>query len=173
MMTATGNREWAIRRGQPRDVPYIMDAWMKTLARSLRRAEKRSDYAHAQKLVIASLLEDSRVYVATGKEDDSLLIGFICAQAEDARKRALLHFIYVTKAYRGAGVARSLLRQFLDHELPEVNQSPQQGGIAVTEIVYPWHYYYAKKRGWSIAPRRGYYHAISKEMARNQEREAG
>lgn len=164
-------REWAFRRGRPSDVPYIMDGWLKTLSSTLRASEKSPEYRSAQKLVIASLLEDSYVYVATGVEDDNLLLGFICAEAHERRVRALLHYIYVTRTWRQMGVARSLLRHFMQREMPRAAWRAQN--IVITDCPMPWQYHYAKGKGWSLGLRRTYYHALAKEMRAGQGAKAG
>lgn len=143
--------EWSIRLGRPMDAPFIVATWKRSVGRLLRGAEKGEAYLRAQERVICALLETSRVYVATSPADDDAIYGYVVGEPG---RPSLIHFAYVKKCYRKGGVARSLVRRLLD------GHDERKDGIAITEIGEPSLLRYIKARGWSIATRRAYYHAL-------------
>lgn len=142
--------EWSLRRGEEGDAYFLVDSWMKSLNECLRGHERRSGYWSAQKLLIATLLERSTVVVACEDERPDKIVGY--AVGEPGHDLAL-HFVYVRKKHRRAGVADAMISQLRSQARPG-------GDVVVTHMTYEWVLKKCKKRHWGYAPRGVFYRLI-------------
>lgn len=100
-----------LREALPGDMALVLDSWQKSLAAAIARGRhthrferlllRRGALDLAQELVRRPGV---RVTVAAYDADPSLLVGWACTEED------MLHWVYVRKDYRRAGVCTWLVR---------------------------------------------------------------
>lgn len=153
----TANRpeppKWTIRRATADDAGFVLNSWLKSYNEWRRPEERRAGYWTAHKDVIAALLETSRVLVACDAQAPTSIYGWACGQPGTP---TLLHYLYVKRAMRHAGVARALVAALLSD--PRASTS-----VVVTHITSPEILGYAKARGWGRALNMPFYAALARK----------
>jgi GNAT superfamily N-acetyltransferase len=96
-----------LRPAAPEDLPFIYSTWLKGLygGNSLFGLIPYPTYMAAYSNVLAGLIERNRAIVACLSEDPSVVVGYSVISPDEAT----VHWVYVRKAWRKLGVARSLV----------------------------------------------------------------
>lgn len=99
-----------IRSLHKADIPFIKNAWMKSLRDnkpfSLMRTE---DYYRHQSKICDEILQSADSIVACLDTDEDEILGFCVLEAY--QKSMLLHFVFVKNCYRKFGIGTELLQQ--------------------------------------------------------------
>lgn len=131
---------WIIRDGHRGDVGLIFSSWLKGQRAAMQQVEMDAGYFDAWRLVVAALIERSKVVTAVSEDDEerrsrgekSIIYGWACGE------RSVLHAVYVKKPYRRAGIARALvqgleldvLERYVTHApLPKYRQLAESHGF--------------------------------------------
>lgn len=145
--------DWAIRRSKAADTNFLIDSWMKCFNEQMRVWDRRQGYWQAQKAVIAQLLEqpNGRVYVVCRCDNPDDILGYVVGEANG--HECVIHYAYVKKKYRRAGVGNALMSKLRS----------DCAGIAKVVCTHEgdaWTGVKRKSRGWTFAPRGIYYRMI-------------
>lgn len=151
--------EWTIRKGRPSDAPLLVNSWLKSFNEQLRSFDRRSGYWQAHKALIANLLEQpsARVYVACREDDDDKIVGYVVGEVGHD---CIIHFVYVKKAFRRAGVGDGLISRLR-------SDGPGMAKVVCTHEGEMWTGQKRRSRAWSYAPR-GIFYRMILELARSQ-----
>lgn len=91
-----------VREAVPADLPYVVDTYMRSRARTENQhSHKRFDNYRAT--FVALVTRGSRLLIAADDIEPSLILGWSLTEA------GLLHYVYTREAFRGQGVMLSLL----------------------------------------------------------------
>lgn len=106
-----------LREGRAQDSAFVLKSWLRAL-QSQPEVQWRTaqDYYREMTRLINRLGESVIVRVACDPDDPDHILGFAAWHAPSARSsgRAVVHCVYVKKAFRGFGVGTLLLT-----EIPE------------------------------------------------------
>lgn len=146
--------DWSIRKPSAEDGAFLIDSWLKSYNEQIGYHDRKGGYWRAQKILIGHIFERSKVLVAVrhdmppGKD----IIGY--AVGEPGHDLSL-HYVYVKKQHRRAGVANAMLSHLRA-------QCRGQGGgnVVCTHEGCAWVRRKAKDRGWSYQPRGVLYELI-------------
>lgn len=120
--------EFVSRPAGSRDLAFIVDSWCKSFywqpAGDGRRQPRPPlgemeppTYRAMQRILIARLLPRSTVTIAANPEDYPWhIFGWACVEAQGS---PILHYIFVKKDLRGAGVASGLLSNILGEQFKQ------------------------------------------------------
>lgn len=101
-----------VRDGRDGDIPFVMSTWLEHYASSspwTKHIPRETFFAGHRPLIEALLKKPGvRLLIAVDKQDDDTIYGWL---AHETRYdgRTLMHFSYVKKPFRRAGVLRRLL----------------------------------------------------------------
>lgn len=98
------------RAAEQGDIGFILNSWMKSHRTWVGRMNNEA-YFSGQQALIAALSEISQIVIccdATPKMR-TFVLGYVCGEMDVATDTLILHYIYVKKGYRRAGIARDLL----------------------------------------------------------------
>ena len=88
------------------DLPFVMSSWLKSLRPHAEWASSKA-FFEVHRRVIDGLLARSTVTVAVQKGDPTAIVGWA---AQDTLAPHVVHYVYVKRAFRLAGVAKTLVR---------------------------------------------------------------
>jgi len=148
-------------RASESELGFIIKSWLRSLADSRTQMDKASGYYEAQKRVIASLLESSRVVIACGAGDGRIepdadhIYGFgVGSNASDDFRGAVLHWVYVKHECRKMGIGAAIAR--------ELGADPEEL-TTITACTSGWIRARARHYGWHISEFAPLYAAINHE----------
>ena len=103
----------AFRQAEEKDVPYIKDSYAESYKDApASRHIHAPIYKKGARRTIDALRERAECWVVTPPKYPDLLLGW--AIVERAQSGACVHYVYVKKAYRRAGVCTSLVSFLFD-----------------------------------------------------------
>lgn len=87
------------------DLPFILDSWLKTLRvnNDFFRQIDRDIYKLIYPEIVTRLVRTHRTRVACLKEDDDVIIGYVCTNSDT------LHWVFVKNQWRGLGIMKDLV----------------------------------------------------------------
>jgi hypothetical protein len=96
------------------DLPFIMDSWTKTLRvnNEFFRQIDRDVYKQIYPEIVGNLIRAYTTTVVCLKEDDDVLIGYICHSPNT------LHWVFVKNQWRGLGIMKDIIPsgiEFVSH----------------------------------------------------------
>lgn len=141
--------EIAIRDLRPDDLRYVMDSWLKSYLAGRTHAWRHVDYKRAvrgHRRVVDELRKRARIRIAVDPAADFVILGWACADSE------CLHYVYVKKKFRRAGIARVLIE---DAGSPRFYSHPTVVGRKVLQ----------QRLAMKESPGHALYPPISKERA--------
>lgn len=102
--TSKMNNTWIIRLGRPEDRPLIYATWLRGLyyGNKYYKTIDQSAYFATYPKVLEHLLNNSSVQVACLSSDPDVVLGYVVYKGDT------VHWIYVKRAWRGLGIAKSL-----------------------------------------------------------------
>lgn len=97
------------------DLNFVRSSWLKSNARTVRGVVAQDDYYRLHWEIAMGLLDRPlvRAVVACSRDDEDQLLGWACGEASTPRARALAHYVYVKRTFRGQGLARALVEDVL------------------------------------------------------------
>jgi len=98
-----------IRKADEGDVSFIYSSWLKSYAAQNKDQPKFLVY-DMHREVVSMLLQDSVTIVACMNNDNSHILGWLCAQRTP--KFLIAHYCYIKEPFRKFGIARSMLDTF-------------------------------------------------------------
>lgn len=127
------------------DLPWVKDTFAKSYQDApASRHVHGPIYKRGARQLVDILFERAECWVATPPKYPDLLLGWACVERQDPA--AVVHYLYVKKAYRKAGVARALVSFLFD--LLEVDPS---GDIRFSHWREPAGKI-ARRHGWRFDP---------------------
>jgi len=96
----------------PGDRARIADTWVHSYRASpLGRSMRPVDYTSRMNQAIARILaREPTVTVAASSEEPETIWGWLCAESSPCGLTAIVHYVWVSGAWRRLGIARDLLR---------------------------------------------------------------
>lgn len=94
-----------IREGVADDLLFILRTWASGLyyGNDFYKKIDKTDYFEKYPIILQNLIGRSSVHVACLSEDPDIIVGYVVFTSN------VLHYVYVKKAWRKLGVAKSLL----------------------------------------------------------------
>jgi GNAT superfamily N-acetyltransferase len=136
-------KAFALRPGRLDDRSFILASWLQNYRRESHFARRITDtvfYANHHDVADA-LLRRCRVTVATLKNDDAEILGYLVWEAPAEGRPHVLHWCYVKKPFRRMGVGRALV---------EATGAPKDlDGCYITHATMLW---FAARRAEGYSP---------------------
>lgn len=103
--------DFKVKGYSPKDFNYVSNAFLafSQSNTALGRSTSKTVFMKEHHKLLRSVVQDSRVYIATDKEGSDLHAGFIIAQK--LGHIDIVHFLYVKEKYRNEGIGQLLLDQ--------------------------------------------------------------
>lgn len=104
---------WAIRDPKEADISFIYATWLNSYYSDshyayynndqARNCVRKTIYFESYRQIIDHILLDAKVKVACKQDDEDVIFGYLVHEPK------LIHYCFVKDAFRGLGVAKSLL----------------------------------------------------------------
>ena len=100
------------RAATSQDVPLIYSDWLRSYRRSpLTKHVPSAVYYSQHRALIDNLASRSRVVVLCNPDDTNQVYGWMCFELTP--DVLILHYLYVKEDFRGFGLAKALVQQYL------------------------------------------------------------
>ena len=152
---------WTIRDGNPADVPLLINSWLKSYNEQITSFDRHCGFWEAQKLLIATLLEEPtcRVIVAAEVDPEDSTKDIMGWAVGEAGRDLLLHYVYTKKKWRRAGIGNALVAELL-------NGCHASGRVITTHEGFGWTREKRERRAWGLSHRGIFYRLMLKMMAK-------
>lgn len=97
-----------IREATINDLPFIYSTWLRSYRYASQFAKKLSNavfYEMHHKVIDGFIARGGKVSIAHPKDEPGVILGYICVEPN----QPLVQYVYVKKAFRKLGIAKSLL----------------------------------------------------------------
>ncbi len=96
-----------IRHGSHIDFGYIHKTWLRVWRSHFPRDVNDALFSEYHRHIFNRILANSKVYIATIEEDESMVLGYLVARKD------VLHWVWVRSAFRRMGIANALMDAYL------------------------------------------------------------
>lgn len=150
------------RPPHPRDLPYITKSWLRGGKRRFFPGVPDPVWYHWHHRVLEVLIPSSEIIVAHDREDFDRILGFGVARFDGPN--LIVHYMHVRDGWRGAGIASSILRRFVERHQPQA--------LVWTHSSETWDGFYRRIRDTWLGPIPGVFnpYLALHEWARTEQR---
>lgn len=113
-----------LRPGTREDWPYVRDTWVMSQKESRASHDAGPAFCRLQKTLVSFLLGRAQLTVCCSETAPETILGWAVTE------RGVVHYVYVTLEMRRLGIAKALLRPYLDEDATFTHR-PQVKGVPV------------------------------------------
>lgn len=125
------------RIATPEDIPFIFSSWLNSFRKSeFSKHVPQKLYFSGHHRLIGELLSRSDVFIAVNEEDESQILGWICAEMD--RPVPIFHYLYVKYPFRRMGIGRKLFSLMPKGPFIYTHETGQVGKLSHEGVYSPY-----------------------------------